>query len=90
MFAKMSTRIRDMTKNYAGKAFGITGAHKPEQPRCFSPSDFAELLELQRRSMQWLLTAIVSRDELRRDEFRTLADTAITVALKVRLQQLRN
>jgi hypothetical protein len=40
--------------------------------------------------MQWLLTAIVSRDELRRDEFRTLADTAITVTLKVRLQQLRN
>jgi hypothetical protein len=86
----MSTRIRDMTKSSAGKAFGITGAHQPEQPRSFSPSDFAELLELQRRSMQWLLTATVTRDELRRDEFRTLADTAITVALKVRLQQLRN
>jgi hypothetical protein len=37
-----------------------------------------------------LLTAIVSRDELGRDEFHTLADTAIIVALKVRLQQLRN
>ncbi len=79
-----------MTKNYAGKAFGTTGVHQPEQPRPFSPSDFAELLELQRRSMQWLLTAIVTRDKQRRDEFRTLADPAITVALKVRLQQLRN
>jgi hypothetical protein len=86
----MSTRIRDMTKSSAGKACGLTGAHQPEQPRSFSPSDFAELLELQRRSMQWLLTAIVSRDELRRDEFHSLADTVISVALKVRLQQLRN
>ncbi len=86
----MSTRIRDVTKNYACKALGITGTHQPEQPRPFSPSDFTELLELQRRSMQWLLTAIITRDELRRDAFRTLADTAITVALKVRLQQLRN
>jgi hypothetical protein len=42
----MSIRIRDMTKNYAGKAFGITGAYQPGQPRPFSPSDFAELLEL--------------------------------------------
>ena len=79
-----------MTRSSASKACGITGAHQPEQPRSFSPSDFAELLEFQRRSMQWLLTAIVTRDELRRDEFRTLAETAITVALKVRLQQLRN
>jgi GAF domain-containing protein len=79
-----------MTKNYAGKAFGITGVYQPEQPRPFSPSDFAELLELQRRSMQGLLTAIATRDELRRAEFRTLADTTIAVALKVRLQQLRN
>jgi hypothetical protein len=86
----MSTRIRDMTKSSAGKACGITDAHQPEQPRSFSPSDFAELLELQRRWMQWLLTAIVSRDELRRDAFRSLAETAISVALKVRLQQLRN
>ena len=86
----MRIGIRYMTKSSAGKAIGITGVHLPEQPRPFSPSDSAELLEFQRRSMQWLLSAMVTRDELSRDEFRTLADIAITVALKVRLQQLRN
>jgi hypothetical protein len=79
-----------MTKSSAGKACGITGAHPPEQPRSFSLSDFAELLECQRRSMQWLLSAMVTRDELRHDQFHALAETAISVALKVRLQQLRN
>ena len=86
----MSTGIRDMTKSSAGKAFGITGVHQPEQPRPFCPSNSAELLEFQHCSMQWLLSAMVTRDELSRDEFRTLADTAISVALKVRMQQLRN
>ncbi len=40
--------------------------------------------------MQWLINAMQSRAELYHDEPRTLADTAITVALKVRLHQLGN
>jgi hypothetical protein len=32
----MSTRIRDMTKSSAEKAFGIPGAHKPKQLKSFA------------------------------------------------------
>jgi hypothetical protein len=47
----MSTRIRDMTKSSAGKVFGLLGAHQPKQLKSFAANDFAELLELQKRSM---------------------------------------
>jgi hypothetical protein len=48
----MSTRIRDLTKSSAGKAFGILGADKSNQLKSFAANDFAELLELQKHSMQ--------------------------------------
>jgi hypothetical protein len=56
----------------------------------FTPTQFLELLELQRRFVQWLITARQTRAELRTINAQTLADDTIVLMLKLRARQLRN
>jgi len=65
-------------------------AHKSKQLKSFAANDFAELLELQKRSMQWLIIAMQTRAELRISDPRIIAGVSIPVMLKLRVWQLRN
>jgi hypothetical protein len=56
----------------------------------FTPDHFLELLELQRRSVEWLITAKSTRTELRAIDPKPLADDAVAILLKLRVRQLRN
>ncbi len=57
---------------------------------CFTPGHFLELLELQRRWIEWLIIAMLARTERRAINTKTLADDAISLVLKLRTRQLRN
>ncbi len=68
------------------KAMSALGAGE----RRFTPSDFLDLLELQRRSVEWLITAKLTRTELHAIDAKPLADDAVAMLLKLRTRQLRN
>jgi hypothetical protein len=61
-----------------------------QRERGFTPADFLQLLELQRRFVQWLVIAMHTRAELRTTNAQTLADETIVLMLKLRARQLRN
>ena len=56
----------------------------------FTPADFLKLFELQRRSVQWLITAKSTGTELGAVNANLLANDAVVMLLKLRAKQLRN
>jgi hypothetical protein len=56
----------------------------------FTPADFLKLLELQRRSVEWLITAKSIGTKLGAVEAKPLANDAIAMLLKLRVNQLHN
>jgi hypothetical protein len=58
--------------------------------RRFTRADFLKLLELQRRSVQWLIIAKLSGIEPGAVDVRPLANDAVAMLLKLREKQLCN
>jgi hypothetical protein len=66
-----------------------------ERERCFTTDHFVEVLELERRTIEWFITTMRIRDALRANGAETtphlwLTDEVLAVTLKLRTQQLRN
>jgi hypothetical protein len=58
--------------------------------RRFTRAHFLKLLELQRRSIQWLITAKSTSTKLGAVDAKPLANYAVAMLLKLRAKQLHN